>query len=175
MLRPKTCSDGWARSLALRSAKQFCHSCSGTLSGQIRAIREILLIPTKPQIQLLTRRHSDDTLPRQDTHERESQLTRSHERPATMQAVTITPSWKIESIEDTRQRGTDRKHIPGSGDIRDCECCGRAIEAHANVADGNRRLVIGTQCAKKHGLNYGSCGGYIISPSNRSFWTIKTR
>ena len=85
----------------------------------------------------------------------------------------ISAAWKIEAIEDTRQRGTDRKPIPGSGDIRSCECCTRAIEVHAIVTDGTERAIIGTQCAKRHGLNYGLDRGNIISPTNKNYWSTR--
>ena len=87
----------------------------------------------------------------------------------------IDATWKILSIEDTRSRGTDFKPIAGTGDIRSCDCCGRAIEVHATVSNGNDKQIIGTQCAKRSGLNYGSCGGSVISPTNKAFWSIRQR
>ena len=93
-------------------------------------------------------------------------------RKITMLTIQIDSTWKIESIEDTRQRGTDRKPILGSGDVRSCECCGKAIEVHATISNSIERLVIGTQCAKRHGLNYGFFGG-PISPTNKSFWAVR--
>ena len=57
---------------------------------------------------------------------------------------------KILSVVDTRQyeeRGDRMVPIPGSGDARDCDRCGRAHEVHATVAyEGGRTAVVGTGC-----------------------------
>ena len=56
--------------------------------------------------------------------------------------------WMIVDVDDTREFDTaKRKPIPGTGDARECDHCGRSHEVHVHVAtrDG-RTATIGTGC-----------------------------
>lgn len=79
-------------------------------------------------------------------------------------------NFRIEAIVDTRRRDENGKPVPGSGDVASCDCCGRAIEVHAHVAErkGTRRGTVGTQCCKRAKMWF--CG---VSPENKNWWRVK--
>ena len=71
----------------------------------------------------------------------------------------------LEDVEDTRAYDSQYKPIPGTGDVRACECCGKNIEVHAYVSAQGVRKVYGTACAKR-------AGAYspYFSATNKNFW-----
>lgn len=65
-----------------------------------------------------------------------------------MTTPTIGTGWTIVDMIDTRhfdfQTG---KPIPGSGDGRPCDCCGKTILIHVVVSRVGERRIIGRDCA----------------------------
>lgn len=57
----------------------------------------------------------------------------------------------ILQVIDTRDRDwarNDGKPIPGTGDKRPCDCCGKDHEVHVYLATANGRKIVGTSCVK---------------------------
>jgi len=81
--------------------------------------------------------------------------------------------WRCDTVVDTRHLGDDRKPISGTGESRPCDCCGRAIEIHAECYNSKtgEQAVIGIQCCAKLGIKK-----YGLSASNKTFgYTYKNR
>lgn len=74
---------------------------------------------------------------------------------------------------DTRQLGDDRKPISGTGESRPCDCCGRAIEVHAECYESKtgEQATIGVQCCAKLGIKK-----HGVAAGNRNIaYTFKNR
>lgn len=73
--------------------------------------------------------------------------------------------WRVEWVLDTRDRDNNRKPIPGTGDKRTCEQCGRTHEVHACVSlrGSNVQRVVGVSCARKLRGVWGCLSGnYVV-------------
>lgn len=58
---------------------------------------------------------------------------------------------KIIKVEDTREYeeiGDVWKPIPGSGNTRECDRCGKVHEVHYTVEDNGKQIIVGASCAK---------------------------
>ncbi len=57
----------------------------------------------------------------------------------------------ILQVIDTRERNYltgDGKAIPGTGDKRPCDCCGKDHEVHVYISGPSGRQIVGTSCVK---------------------------
>jgi len=59
--------------------------------------------------------------------------------------------WKIEMVTDTRSWEPGYGYIPGSGDPRSCDDCGKTHEIHVQIRnrETGKVMVVGSTCAKK--------------------------
>ena len=60
-------------------------------------------------------------------------------------------TWYIEGRIDTRSHDETGKAIPGSGEVYNCDCCGREHEVWVHVRSKSSAGIVGTSCAKKAG------------------------
>lgn len=59
-------------------------------------------------------------------------------------------NYKIVEIHDTRIFDFETgKPIPGSGNPKPCDHCGKTHEIYVDIANSNNRMVVGTTCAQK--------------------------
>lgn len=60
-------------------------------------------------------------------------------------------TWGRIAKTDTRQFDDAGYAIPGSGEIVPCECCGRGVAIHIQVAnaDTKQTAILGERCANK--------------------------
>ncbi len=63
---------------------------------------------------------------------------------------TLAPPFRVKQVRDTRSFVEDGDRwvpVPGSGDVRECDRCGRTHEIHAEVVDAaGRAAVVGVGC-----------------------------
>ena len=61
-----------------------------------------------------------------------------------------TGSWTVEGRIDTRSWDWERgKAIPGTGEVYNCDCCGKEHEVWVYVSSKTEQAIVGTSCAKK--------------------------
>lgn len=79
-------------------------------------------------------------------------------------------TWAIEAVNDTRAWDWSiGKAIPGSGSPQACEHCGTQHEVHVTIFNRseNKRLVVGSTCAKKLCFNGEKVNSYNLKANAR--------
>lgn len=66
-----------------------------------------------------------------------------------MKVIKITDTREKQQVDDGRG-DTKLVPIPGTGEKRPCDLCGRLHEVHVEIDTGDKILVVGVGCAKKN-------------------------